>query len=624
MTETYDDDLHHDGFDESRAAQSLQFVLWRRLWRYAARHPVLLWQLAFFAVATAAMDVALPLVTRWTFDALETGGADTNLWPQALEYLICTVTLAASVGGFIACAGRIRTGIAHDIREDGFDNLQRLSFGYFDHRPVGWLMARMTSDCERLSNILAWGFLDLVWGATVMVGIAIAMLVMQPVLALAVLVSVPALVLLSGWFQHRILDSARRVRTTNSRITAAYNESIMGVLTTKAFTRQPANMRDFGTLTDHMEAASVHNQVLAALYLPLVLTLASVATGVALMLGGWQAWLGGLSIGSLVAFLTYTRHFFDPIEQLAHWFAEMQMAQASAERILSLIDARPDIEDDAEVRALIEHQRTLPARPGIAFDGGPDTIETIELRGVDFRYQTGEPVLRGIDLTLRRGESVAIVGPTGSGKTTLVNLICRFYEPTRGQVLIDGIDYRKRALGWLHGKLGMVLQQPHVFAGSIRENIRYGRLDATDDEIATAARLAGAMPFIERLPDGMNTRIGEGGGRLSAGEKQLLSFARALLADPALLVLDEATASIDTETEQLIQRGLSQVLRGRLSLIIAHRLSTIRDADRILVLRAGAIIESGTHAELLAARGHYAEMYLRQAAQGATGTLESA
>jgi len=354
-----------------------------------------------------------------------------------------------------------------------------------------------------------------------------------------------------------------------------------------------------------------------------VLTLASLATGLALAVGGFDLLKGVISAGTLVAFMAYTRHFFDPVEQLGRWFAEMQMAQASAERIMSLVQAVPAIQDSVDVRDALARNRALPARAEYAEDGGSARIREIKVKHVDFRYGEGPAVLQGVNLVARAGETIALVGPTGGGKSTLVNVICRFYEPTSGQVLIDGVDYRKRGLHWLQSNLGMVLQQAHVFSGSIRENIRYGRLDASDDEVAAAARAAGAHDFIAAMEKGYLTEVGEGGSRLSAGQKQLVSFARAILARPQILVMDEATSSVDTETEQAIQRGLANVLADRISFIIAHRLSTIRNATRILVIDGGRIIESGNHTELMTLRGHYFDLYRQQSLNEASQALAS-
>lgn len=617
--DSYDDEIYDDGFDEDALASRMNLDLWKKLFAYARRYPRDLVWLGVFAFITACMEVTYPLLTKGVVDAVDANGADAVLWPWALAYLGCTAVIALAIGGFIWMGGKIRTHVSHDIRRDGFDNLQRLSFSYYDYRPVGWLMARMTSDCERLSNILAWGFLDLVWGATMMVGIAAAMLVMNAKLALVVLAILPFLGWISAKFQRHILQSAREVRATNSRITGSYNEAIMGVMTSKAFVREQANLGEFQSLTNRMFGSSVRNQTQAAIYVPTVITLASLATGLALAIGGHELLGGIINAGTLVAFMAYTRHFFEPVEQLGHWFAEMQMAQASAERILSLIEAKPDVADSESVREAIARQRGVET--GQAADGGTQRIDKIELKNVSFAYDPASPVLSNINLQVHRGETIAIVGPTGGGKSTLVNVICRFYEPTAGSVVVDDLDYRNRSLHWLQSNLGMVLQNAHVFSGSIRENIRYGKLDASDAEVETAARLAGAHDFIEGLEAGYATQTGEGGSRLSAGQKQLVSFARAILADPQILVMDEATSSVDTETEARIQQGMANVLEGRIAFVIAHRLSTIRNASRIVVIEAGRITEQGTHQELMTRKGHYYDLYRQQSLQESSADL---
>lgn len=620
--DNYDDENFDDGFNDEALAARLNIDLWKKLFAYARQYPRELGWLAIFAVMTALMEVAYPLLTKGVIDEVERFGASANLIPFGLAYLAATVCIAFSIGGFILMAGKLRTHISHDIRRDGFENLQRLSFSFYDYRPVGWLMARMTSDSERLSNILAWGFLDLVWGSTMMAGIAIAMFVMSPKLALVVLSVIPLLAWISARFQKRILKSARQVRATNSRITGSFNEAIMGVLTSKAFVREDPNLQEFQGLTNRMYDASVMNLTQGAIYLPIVITLASLSTGLALAIGGIDLFAGAIQAGTLIAFMAYTRHFFDPIEQLGHWFAEMQMAQASAERILSLIEAEPAIQDRDDVLDAIAAQKDAPPRKRVAVDGGSANIEHIELTNLSFAYTSERPVLDNINLRVNKGETLAIVGPTGGGKSTLVNVICRFYEPTRGQVLIDGVDYRNRSLHWLQSNLGMVLQSAHVFSGSIMDNIRYGKLTATDEEVREAARLAGADPFIEHLEGGYAADVGEGGNRLSAGQKQLLSFARAILADPQILVMDEATSSVDTETEQLIQQGMTNILAGRIAFIIAHRLSTIKNADRIAVIAGGRLTEYGPHAELMAKQGLYYELYRQQSLQESTGAVE--
>ena len=602
---------HDEGDDGRDEARPLDLALWRRLWRTTRPYRREVALLAAAGLATALVDAAFPLVTARVIDEVAARGADADLRAEMAAYAGLSAALALLVLAFLRLGGRIRTAVAHDIRRDGFASLQRLSFAWFDRRPVGWLMARMTSDCERLSNILAWGVLDLFWGTALMAAIAAVMLAVEPLLALVVLSVAPALVWVSLRFKRRILGAARAVRRANARLTAAYDEGIQGVRTAKTFVREREDRREFGRLAADMHGAALANQLNSALFLPLILTLGSVATGLALVAGGAGVRAGTLSIGTLVAFMTYTARFFEPLQQIAHWFAEMQMAQAAAERVLGLVEEVPEIRDSDAVRARIAAAARAPA-PGTAPDGLPDALGRIELRDVCFRYGDGPPVLEGFSLELRPGERVALVGSTGGGKSTIAALVCRFYEPTSGAILVDGVDLRERSLAWLRSKLAVVQQHPHLFGGTIAENVRYGRLEATDEEVERAARIAGAHELVARLEHGYATQVGEGGLRLSTGEKQLVSLARAVLADPALLVLDEATSSIDTETERRIQEGLEALLAGRTSLVIAHRLSTIRRSDRILVVEHGRIVEQGSHRELLGLGGRYHELYLQQ------------
>lgn len=597
---------------EETYEQSVQLVHWRKLMQYTLRYRGKLVALVVVAILTAAVEICFPLLTRSVVDRVATEGFDIDFLPYVWQYAALTVLLGIGVTVFVSVGGGIRTAVSHDIRRDGFANLQRLSFSYYDQRPVGWLMARMTSDCERLSNIMAWGILDLAWGFTLMIGTIVAMAIMNFKLAVIVLAVVAPLAWISVIFQRKILKTARVVRRTNSRITAGFNEGIMAVRTTKIFGREEENGSDFASLSHEMYEASVRNVLHSALYLPLVITVSSCATGLALAAGGFDVIAGTITVGTLIAFLTYSKNFFEPLEEIAQLLAEFQMAQASAERVMGLIEAVPEIQDSDEVRAAIEKQGRGPRPAELAEDGLPSVIRQIVFEKVSFQYGDGPPVLCDFDLQVTAGETIALVGSTGGGKSTIVGLLCRFYEPTSGRILIDGVDYRERSLGWLQSQLGIVLQTPHLFSGSVLENIRYGRPDATIAEVHEAARLAGAHDFVEELSEGYETAVGEGGNRLSTGQKQLLSFARAILAEPRILVMDEATSSVDTETEKHIQRGLTNVLEGRTSFVIAHRLSTIRSADRIVVIEKGRIVESGSHTQLMAQGGRYHQLYTRQ------------
>lgn len=592
--------------EEQEYGRKFDFKLWRRLLQYIKPYRKLMVYLGIVMIGVAGIDVAFPLMTRYAIDHFVLTGNLQGL----VRFMLCYVALIAvqtvNVWLLIALAGKVDMGIVYDIRKKGFQRLQELSFSYYDKTAVGWLMARMTSDTARLGDTLAWGLVDFTWGFAMMAGIAGVMLFTSWRLALVSLSVVPVLAVVSLYFQQKMLRAHRKVRKTNSRITGAFNEGISGAKTSKTLVLEKRNLEEFSTVTKEMYDYSVRAAILSAIYLPTVLAMGSIGTGLALWFGGRAVFMQAVSYGTLVLFIGYTIQFFEPVRELARIIAELQSAQASAERILSMIETEPEITDADDVvkrygDALNPKQEKWPPLKG-----------NISFRNVSFSYKDGERVLENFNLEVRAGETVALVGETGSGKTTIVNLACRFYEPVSGEILIDGVNYKERPLTWLHANLGYVLQSPHLFSGTIRENIRYGRLDATDEEIEKAARLVNAHDFIGRLEKGYDTEVGEGGNRLSTGEKQLVSFARAVLADPRIFVLDEATSSIDTETEQIIQDAIRKVLKNRTSFIIAHRLSTIRSADRILVIRDGEVLEEGNHYQLIKKRGYYYRLYTNQ------------
>ena len=600
--------------DEFKAR--LDAGLWGKIFRRALHLKRYLIPLFVTAVVTAMCDAGFALTTRWVIDGVTTRGAAAPFTLYIGVYLGLTLALCSCVWVFIDLAGNISNRMAHDIRRDGFDRLQDLEFAYFDTRPVGWLISRLTSDCDRLSRIIAWGFLDIVWGISYIVMIALSLLILNWRLALIVLAILPPLAVVSKYFQRKMLLSSREIRKFNSQITASFNESIQGIRTTKSLVRERENLREFSETSGQMFDASVLNARQNSVYYPLVMALGSLAAGLCLWRGGYLTTSGAMSIGTLVAFINFAGQFFQPINQLALRLTEMQGAQAAGERVMGLLATEPAIADSAAVRDRVRACAAsgLKVGPDSRFgpDGLPREIGAIEFADVTFRYSSGPVVLENFNLKVLPGETIALVGASGGGKSTIVSLVSRFYEPTSGQILVNGTDYRERPLAWLQSQLGVVLQTPHLFKGTVRENIRYGRLNATDDEIEAAARLVNAHGFITRMEHGYDAQVGEGGNRLSTGQRQLLSFARALIANPQIFIMDEATSSIDTETEQLIQAGLETIFRGRTSFVVAHRLSTIRRADRILVINRGRIEESGTHQELLKRRGHYHELYTSQ------------
>ncbi len=455
-------------------------------------------------------------------------------------------------------------------------------------------MSRVTSDSSRIAELITWGLVDVTWGAMSILSAAFFMLYLNWQLGLLVLTMIPVLVVVAAQFQKRIIREYRTVRKMNSKITGAYNENITGVRVVKALNREETNLDEFSGLTGKMYHASFRAAQLSALFLPVVQIISAFALSGAVWFGGGKVAGGILTVGDLAAFIGYITFMLWPVQDLARVYAEMQQAVASAERTFALIDAQPEVVD----------------RPG-AVD--PGTLRTdISFDHVDFWYTDNKPVLQDFNLHVKRGETIALVGPTGGGKSTIVNLLCRFYEPQRGTIRFGGRDYTELTLHGIQSRIGVVLQTPHLFSGTIRENIRYGRLDATDAEVERAAQIAGAHDFIVTLDKGYAAEVGESGNLLSVGQKQLISLARAVLANPDILIMDEATSSVDTLTEALIQRGMERLMQGRTSFVIAHRLSTIKRADRILVIENGHISELGTHAELLRRRGHYYELYTRQ------------
>ena len=511
-----------------------------------------------------------------------------------IRYGLLIIVQAAGVFGFIYLAGILGELIRYDLRKKMFFHLQELSLSYYNVTPVGWIMSRVTSDSERVAELVTWGFLDVTWGIMNIATAAFFMLMINWRLALIVFLAIPVLIIVAVQFKKKIIIEFREVRKINSKITGAINETITGVRVIKAFGKEESNMQEFDMLTGDMYRAGYRAAWLSAIFLPVVMLISSFAVAAIIWFGGYQTQIGNMSIGGIQAFVSYVVFIIWPIQEMARVYAELQRAIASAERIFSLVDAVPAISD----------------RPD-AFD--PGSIQgDIVFDNVNFYYEEDKPILQSFNLNIKRGETIALVGPTGGGKTTIVNLLCRFFEPKQGAISIGGRDYQDIVLHAIQSRIGVVLQTPHLFSGTISDNIRYGKLDATDEEIGAAAQLAGAHDFIIKLNKGYDDEVGEGGNLLSVGQKQLISLARAVLREPEIFIMDEATSSVDTITEELIQKGMENLMADRTSFVIAHRLSTIKKADRILVIKDGSIIEDGNHAELLRQRGHYYRLYTSQ------------
>ncbi len=574
----------------------------------------------------AGIDVVVPLFQSFAIDHFITADSLAGLTAFALVYAAVIVLQTVCVYFSVRAATTIEMNVGKDLKWAQFAHLQTLSFSYYNTTPVGYIHARVMSDTLRIATVVAWGLVDMFWALLYVVSVFGIMFFLNVRLALVILLIVPCIAVLTVYFQNKILHWNRKVRKINAQITSAYNEGITGVKTSKSMGIEEDNEKAFFERTSQMHQAASRSAKLNAIYVPAILLFGSVAAAVVLARGGAMVKEDIIRLGTLSVFISYAVIIFEPIQQLARLLAELISCQANIERVMDLLEQEPNVVDREDVLL----------RYGDAFHPKKENWEKIEgdivFEDVSFRYPDGkEFVLEHFNLHVPAGMNVAIVGETGAGKSTLVNLVGRFFEPTSGRILIDGVDYRERSQLWLHSQIGYVLQNPHLFSGTVRENIRYGRLTASDEEIEEAARNVSADEVVRKLEKGYDSDVGESGGRLSTGEKQLISFARAILANPSIFVLDEATSSIDTQTEQLIQQATARLLKGHTSFIIAHRLSTVlpdfrvdpdiegmvvpeilRQADLILVVKDGKIIEQGTHKELLLEKGYYYDLYSKQ------------
>ena len=593
-------------FQEENFSKKLDFGLWKSLFRFAMAAKKECIKLTVLNIGISGLSALLPLANRYAIDTFIMGRDMSTFFPFIALLVLWVMLNGLGTYKFIEYASVIEVSIVHDMREAGFVNLQKLSFSYFDKTPVGWILSRMAADIQRIGDVISWSLMDISFSLLELVFFTTAMLILAPRLALVTIAVLPIVVIASIYFQKKILVRQREVRRFNSKITGAYNEGITGAKTTKTLVREAKNFEEFSELSGEMREASAKSAALSALYMPIVTALGSVAVAGTIYFASGDVLSGVITFGTLAAFINYIMRMFEPIQQMARILSEMQAAQAAGERTISLINTKPEILESEEVLRIY----------GDAINPKMENWEPIkgeiEFRNVTFAYKGGEKVLENFSVKVEKGQNIALVGATGAGKSTIVNLICRFYEPTEGEILIDGVDYRERSQAWLHANLGYVLQTPHLFSGTVMENIRYGSLEATDEEVIAAAKNVGAYEFVMNMPKGFDTDVGEGGGRLSVGEKQLVSFARAILRKPMLFVLDEATSSIDTETEVKIQKAIESILKGRTSFLIAHRLSTIKSCDKILVIEDGKIIEGGTHKELIKQKGKYFNLYTNQ------------
>ena len=592
---------------------SLPFFGIPRIAPYVRKYRRTLIGMVFCGLAGTAMDVALPLFQRYALNHFIAGGTLDTLPLFIVIYALAIVGAAAAT--FIACKGAMTTEVSvnRDLRTAAFNHLQTLSFSYFNQNSVGYIHARVMSDTSRVGSLVSWTLMDFVWHTSYLIGALAVMLLINVKLALLVMLILPLLVLLFALFQKKLISANRHIRELNSRITGDFNEAITGAKTIKTLTIEKRMAKDFVGDTEEYRKTSVKAARLRGAFSVTMNLASSMALAIVLWKGGAIA---ASEVGTFSMFMSYAQGMMEPVRWVVDAISDIITTQVNIERLTKLINTRSDVSDTPEV---IE-------RYGDSFTPKKENWEPIrgdiEFRDVSFRYPDGDEfVLEHFNLKIPFGSNIAIVGETGAGKSTLVNLVCRFFEPTEGAVLIDGRDARERSQLWLHSAIGYVLQTPHLFSGTIRENLLYGNPGATEEEIDRALKLVSADQVVARMEKGIDTDVGEGGDQLSTGEKQLISFARAILADPRILVLDEATASVDTLTEQQIQSAIDTVIEGRTSLVIAHRLSTVRNADLILVVQDGRIVEQGTHNDLMAARGPYWRLYTRQYEDEAVSSL---
>ncbi len=561
----------------------------------------------------SAMDIIIPLFQRYALNHyIGENTLDTIVYFVIL-YLFAIVF--AGIANYISCAyaTMIEVSINKDMRDKAFSHLQTLSFSYFNQNSVGYIHSRVMSDTSRIGSLVSWTLMDGVWHVSYLIGSMTVMLVINYKLALLVMAIIPLIAILFSFFEKKLIKINREIREANSKITSDFNEAITGAKTIKTLVIEKTMENNFLTDTKTMLKKNVRSSHLLGLFAATMDFASSVALAIVLWRGGYIA---ESEVGTFSMFMSYAQGMMEPVRWIVASISDLITTQVNIERYTHLTETKSDVTDTPEV---IE-------KYGDSFNAKKENWEEIrgdiEFCNVDFKYPDGEEyVLRDFNLKIPFGTNVAIVGETGAGKSTLVNLICRFFEPTSGQVLIDGKDARERSQLWLHSAIGYVLQTPHLFSGTIRENLLYGNPNATDKEIETALSLVSADTVVAHLEKGLDSDVGEGGDLLSTGEKQLISFARAILSDPKILILDEATASVDTITEQKIQNAIDEIIKGRTSVVIAHRLSTVKNADIILVVKDGKIVERGKHSELISKHGYYYKLYTRQYEDEATKNI---
>ena len=557
-------------------------------------------------VLNAVLLALWPLFTKYIIDNYIYRN-DVEGFPKFIAYMLFFIVAMAGIGLFVTfMAGIFEKKIILYLRSETFLKAQKLSAKYMDSHQVGWMVSRLVHDTMSIKEAVAWDLFDMADGISRLFAILITMLMLNVRLTLYVLASIPFIAIFTYIFQNKMMKAQKDIKAASSDLTSKLNEDIQGQKTIKTLLREKENLEEFKEISARYERRSKHSVTLQSLYIPSLTFLGSIATAFILKDGGAAAMAGTLTIGTLFAMVQYSSEIYEPIRQVASVLKELISMQASIDRVNSILEADIDVYDTKEIEAIYGDALEPPKKPL------PQMKGEIEFKDVYFAYKDDDYILEDFSLKIKDGERLALVGETGGGKSTIINIASRFYEPTKGKVYIDGIDYKEMPLKWVQMNLGYVLQTPHLFRGSIRDNILYGRDGATEEEMLRAAEVVGLDEIVKTFKDGYDTDVGEGGGKLSQGEKQLVSFARALIKDPAILILDEATSSVDTYQEKRIQDAIEKLLKGRTSITVAHRLSTIVTSDRILYIHQGRIAEMGTHRELIAKKGMYYQLYRNQ------------
>lgn len=591
-------------FEEYDLKSKLNFKVWKRIIKEMLKYPFYCVGAVLAMIGCAFFETMF--VKYICEDGLkrfmEIGKIDQTFAYFLLGMFVFILGIGTCTMLFIRLGGILELKFYKGLTKETFAKLQNQPFSFFDRSSVGWIMARVSSDTALLGSIISWGLVDIIYAIFKLLFIFIIMFTIKPILSLIMLVIIPLVTIVASLFNNIIVKLSRKQRKVNSEITSYLNEGIGGAKTSKTLVLEEKGVNEFKGIVNKYKRTTIKIAWAQTLFYQII----AISSAIALALMGYFGGMALDDVTTLFLFLSYSTSFFDPVLNIARLSNDLRHAQVAGERVFDLNDIVPEIKDSKEVIEKYGDYINLKKENFEELKGD------VSFNNVSFAYKNGKKVLSDFSLMVKQGQSVALVGKTGAGKSTIVNLLSRFYEPTSGNITIDGVDYKKRSVAWLHYNLGYVLQTPHLFSGTIMENIRYGNLSASDEEVIKAAKIANADEFISKLEKGYNSEVGEGGNRLSLGQKQLISFARAIIANPKIIILDEATSSIDTETEYVIQRAIKNILSGRTSFIVAHRLSTIVNCDIILVVDDGKIIEKGTHDELMKNKGYYYSLFTNQ------------